>query len=482
MGHISRREFAKRAAVGVAAVTLPYSRVLGANEDVRVAIIGLGCKGPVHLNIFKKLKGCRVKALCDVDPQVLNKHVEELKKENIDVFATTDARKIMDRKDIDAVVIATPNHWHALLTVRACQAGKDVYVEKPVSHSIAEGHIMVEMSARYNRIVQAGTQSRSCTGLLQAVPYIQGDNLGKILYIHALWYKQRGSIGKVAPWRPDWLDYDMFCGPSPNVPLERDKLHYDWHWMWDTGNGDLGDLGIHVVDVARWFMSSNEMPRRVMSLGGRYVVDDVGQTPNTQLTLFDFAQVPVLMENRNLPVRPDLRAMDAHRGIRSGLIVQCENGYFAGGIGGGCVYDNDGRRIKKFSGDGGGGHQQNFIDAVRNKKRSDLKAPIATGHLSTASCLLGNISYRLGKSASCDQIKMQIADHSQGQETLTRIEKHLAANNVDLKTNPLTLGPWLEIDPKTQQITAVGDRKDSEILKKAADLVKGNNCRKPYTI
>jgi hypothetical protein len=314
------------------------------------------------------------------------------------------------------------------------------------------------------------------------VPYVQQGNLGKILYIHALWYKQRSSIGKVPLWTPDWLDYDMYCGPSPNVPLERDKLHYDWHWMWDTGNGDLGNLGIHKIDIARWFMNSEELPRRVMSLGGRYTFDDAGQTPNTQLTLFDFPQAPVLMENRNLPVKPGLRGMDIHRGIRSGVIVQCENGCFIGDTGGGCIYDNDGQRIKQFSGDGGGGHQQNFIDVVRSRKTSDLKAPLTAGHLSTASCLFGNISYRLGKPANCDQIRTQIAGHSEGQETLTRIEKHLAVNNVDLKANPLTLGPWLRIDTKTQQIIAVAGSKDSELLKKAANLVKGKNCRKPYTI
>ena len=480
--YISRRDFTKKAVLGLTAAALPYSRVLGAHEDIRVGIIGLGIWGSHHVSMFGGISGCRVAALCDVDPQVLHKHVEELKKENINLFSTTDPREIMDRKDIDAVVIATPNHWHALLTVWACQAGKDVYVEKPASHSIAEGQHMLEAAARYDRIVQVGTQSRSCTGLLQAVPYVQEGHLGKILYIHALWYRQRDSIGKVPPWRPDWLDYDMFCGPSPNVPLEREKLHYDWHWMWNTGNGDLGNLGIHKVDMARWFLNSNELPRRVMSVGGRYVFDDAGQTPNTQLTLFDFGRVPVLMENRNLPVKPGLRAMDIHRGTRSGVIVQCENGAFIGDTGGGWAYDKNGQRIKQFVGDGGGGHPQNFIDTVRSRRKSDLKAPLATGHLSTACCLFGNISYRLGKPASCDEIKTQIAGHTQGQETLERIEKHLAANNVDLKENPLRLGPWLNIDIKSQEITAIEGVKDAEILKKAVEMTKGDNHRKPYTI
>jgi predicted dehydrogenase len=414
-------------------------------------------------------------ALCDVDPKILSE------KDNINVFATTDAREIMDRDDVDVVSIATSNHWHAPLTILACQAGKDVYVEKPVSHTVEEGQLMIAAAKKYNRIVQAGTQSRSCTGLTPAVEYVHRGGIGKIEYIHALSFAARPSIGKVAPWKPDWLDYDMYCGPSPNVPLTRTNLHYDWHWMWDTGNGDLANLGVHNVDVARWFLKSRELPRRVMSLGQRYLLNDAGQTPNTQLTLFDFAEAPVIMENRDLPMRTGVKAADSFRGIRSGVIVQCENGSFVGDRGGGVIYDKDGKRLKKFSGDGGGGHQQNFIDAVRSRKTSDLNAPITTGHISTSSCHFGNVSYRLGKSASPDQIKKQIADHAQGAETLARIEKHLAANDIDLSANPLTLGPWLDINTQTQKITAVSGNKDKQVMEKAAKIMKPNS-RKPYAI
>jgi predicted dehydrogenase len=478
MSITTRREFTKRAFFGAAIAAVPYSRVLGANEDIRVAVIGINSKGLQHIKMLNDIKGCRVVALCDVDPKVLASGVSKLKAKKISVFATTDAREIMDRDDIDAVSIATADHWHALLTIWACQAGKDVYVEKPISHSISEGRMMITAAEKYNRIVQSGTQSRSCTALSEIVPYVQAK-LGKINYVHSLWYRYRSGIAKAAPWRPDWLDYDMYCGPSPNIPLTRNDLHYDWRWMWDTGTGELGNLGAHYVDVARWFIKSDDLPKRVMSVGGRYAFEDTCETPNTQFTLFDFAQAPVIMETRNLPMRAGLKAMDNLRGIRSGLVVQCEKGYFAGSRGGGMVYDNDGKRIKKFSGNAGAAHHQNFIDAVRSRKTSDLKAPLDVGHKSNSACLLGNISYRLGKQANIEQIKKQIAGHAQGVETLERIEKHLAANDVDLSAKPLISGPWLDIDTKTGQIAAVGGRKDSKILKKAADLVRGNH-RKPY--
>lgn len=481
MTDTTRREFTKKLVFGAATVVLPYRRVLGANDDIRVAVIGLNNKGGQHINFFNKIKGCRVVALCDIDPKVLSKRVNELKKDNISVFSATDAREIMDRDDIDVVSIATPNYWHALLTLWACQAGKDVYVEKPVSHSIAEGQMMVAAAQKYNRIVQAGTQNRSCTGLTPAVDFVRHGNIGKIGYVHALWFRNRSSIGKVAPWRPDWLDYDRYCGPSPNAALTRNKLHYDWHWMWATGNGDLGNLGTHQVDMARWFINSNELPRRVMSVGERYLYNDVGETPNTQLTLFDFAEAPVIMENRDLPMRTGVKATDSHRGIRSGVIVQCEKGCFIGDRGGGAIYDNDNKRIRKFPGDGGGGHFKNFINAVRSRKISELRAPITTGHLSTSSCHLGNISYRLGKPANLDQIKQQMAGHAQGAETLESIGIHLASNGVNLSAKPLTCGPWLDINTDKQLITAVGGQKDPQILKKAADLTKSTH-RKPYVV
>jgi len=361
----SRREFLRTTAAGAAALALPTARVLGANGDVRVAVIGVGGKGRQHAGVFARLPGVRLVALCDVDP----KRLAERAKGFDGVDSCTDPRRILDRNDVDAVVIATPDHWHALLAIWACQAGKDVYVEKPVSHNIREGRKIIEAARKYSRIVQAGTQYRSDEGLAEAARYIHEGNLGKVLWGHVPWYERRGSIGQVAPHTPDWLDYDLYCGPAPVKPLRRKELHYDWHWVWSTGTGDLGNSGIHAFDVCRWFAGYEGLPPRAICIGGRFGVDDAGETPNTQLTVLDYKPAPIFIENRNLPVKKGDKAMDHLRGIREGVVLQCENGYFAGFRGGGWAYDNQGNKIKQFKGDGGGAHQANFIRAVRFHSR-----------------------------------------------------------------------------------------------------------------
>ncbi|HTO04782.1 MAG TPA: Gfo/Idh/MocA family oxidoreductase, partial [Opitutus sp.] len=252
-----------------------WAQAAGSNDAVRVAVIGLNDKGASHVNQLLNLAGVRVVALCDVDPRILAREVEKLKAQQISVFAHTDARRIFERDDVDAVVIATSNHWHALLTVWACQAGKDVYVEKPVSRTIWEGRKMVEAAGKYGRIVQSGTQFRSDTGWPEAIAWLRAGNLGKIRCIHTICYKLRESIGHRLPWYPDWLDYDLYCGPTPMVPLKRERLEYDWHWDWNTGNGELGNNGVHVIDIARRITGQNGLPARVTSVGGHFGVDDV---------------------------------------------------------------------------------------------------------------------------------------------------------------------------------------------------------------
>jgi predicted dehydrogenase len=278
-----------------------------------------------------------------------------------------------------------------------------VYVEEPVSHSIWEGGKIIEAAKKYSRIVQAGTQYRSDEGLKEAAAYIHQGNLGKVLWGHVLWYELRGSIGKVAPYTPDGLDYDLYCGPVPVEPLTREKLHYDWHWVWSTGTGDLGNSGIHAFDVCRWFAGYNDLPPRVLCTGGRFGVDDAGQTPNTQFTILAYEPAPIYIENRNLPMSRGMKEMNQLAGIREGLILRCENGYFAGLRGGGWAYDNDGKKIRQFKGDGGAQHAANFIQAIDAFTRA--------------------------------------------LETIIRLKQHLLANEVDLQKTPVSLGPWLTIDP-----------------------------------
>lgn len=460
MSKLSRRSFVRNTALALGTVylargsTSAWARPLGASDDVRIAVIGVGRKGSSHAENLLKTPGVRLVAVCDVDPVILAKQVEVLAKENVKVFATTDARLLLERADIDAVVIASPNHWHALHTVWACQAGKDVYVEKPVSHSVWEGVRMKEAAARHGRVVQAGTQMRSDIAMPEVIKYLREGHLGKMLWVHALCYKLRESIGNRRPWYPDWLDYDLYCGPAPVVPLRRDELHYDWHWSWDTGNGDLANIGIHEFDVGRWVAGHDGAPRRVLSLGGRYVVDDAAETPNTQLTVMDYAGVPVFLENRGLPAKSGVNYMDNVHGVRQGVYVQCEEGYFAGRHGG-SFYDRAGRKLASFPGDGGADHMRNFLVTVRSRRSESLAAPLETGRVSTSTCLYGNISYRLGAPAKLPAARAVLEEVAPAAGALDNLARHLGSNGLDLDKLVLTLGPWLEVDAGLSDVTGV---------------------------
>src|SRR5437764_6365081 len=292
------------------------------------------------------VKGTRLVALCDVDSNVLENEVKRCENKGEKVKGYTDIRKLLEDNDVDVVTIATPNHWHSLAAFWAVQAGKDVYVEKPVSHNVSEGRRVVEASRKYDRIVQAGTQCRTNPGLQEAIAWLREGNLGKIIRARGLCYKRRASIGKVdgAQPIPPHIDYDLWCGPAPMEPLMRKNLHYDWHWVWPTGNGDIGNQGVHEMDLCRWFVGNTTLPDSVMSIGGRFGYDDDATTPNTLITYYDYKPIPFIFEVRGLPSRA-LRAdepkdriigMDAFgKLIRVGIWVQCENGYFAAGEGGG---------------------------------------------------------------------------------------------------------------------------------------------------
>jgi predicted dehydrogenase len=421
------------------------------------------------------MAGVRIAGVCDVDP----KRLEQKGRPYIDkgAFATTDAREILDRKDIDAVVIATCDHWHALLAVWACQSGKDVYVEKPVSHNILEGRKMIAAAKKYGRIMQAGLQYRSDEGLAEAAEYIQSGKLGKLLQARVPWFEFRPGIGRMNPYTPDWLDYDLYCGPGELKPLRRKKLHYDWHWLWNTGTGDLGNSSVHAFDICRMMMGYDSLPPRAICVGGRFGVDDVGETPNTQLTLLDY-EAPIVIENRNLGNRKGSRNLDHIRGVREGIILTCEGGYFAGLRAGGWVYDNDGKKIKQFVGGGGGEHMANFIEAVRKRDVSILKAPIEEGHISSACCHLGNISYRLGSPTTPDRIKARIKSSDLAGEVFNSIAKHLEANEVDLSKKAATLGPLMTVDTASEEIVGLNG---SSTLAAAKKLVRGS-YRAPFIV
>ncbi len=470
MKRTTRRDFIKASAALAAAV--PFSRARGANDDIRAAVVGIRSQGANHINWFRNIPGVRVVAIADADKSFLDREQKNFKQRNEKVDTYVDFRKLLEDESIDAVITATPNHWHALVTIRACQAGKDVYVEKPVSHNIREGRRMVEAARKYNRIVQSGTQRRSDAGLLEAIEYVRQGNLGRIVLVRGIVYVGRGSIGKVdGPQAvPASVDYNLWTGPAPMEPLMRRNLHYDWHWVWPTGNGDLGNNGIHFMDICRWVLGKDSPAPRVMSMGGRFGYIDDGETANTQLVLLEYKPAPIIFEVRGLPRAKGDSAMDAYRGVRAGTVIHCEHGYVAGGW----AYDNDGKKIKQFKVTGGSGHHANFIKAVRSRKTSDLNADILEGHLSSALCHMGNVSYRLGKETSRAEVMEAIKGNSEMEESFERMQEHLLVNTVDVKATPRILGPWLSMDPQSE--TFVGD-----FAEKANKLVS-REYRPPFVV
>ena len=470
----TRRSFIKRSfAAGAASSLLPFTQVRGANDDVRVGVIGLRSQGSNHVKWFHKIPGVRVVAICDPDQAFLERESAKMKAQNTPVKTYRDLRKLLDNPDIDAVIIATPNHWHALAAVWACQAGKDVYVEKPVSHNIWEGRQIVRAARKHQRIVQTGTQNRSDEGLRAAFDYIRQGKLGRILRARCYYYGRRGGIGKVDGSQPvpETVDYNLWTGPAPLQPLMRKNLHYDWHWQWAHGNGDLGNNGIHYIDLLRWALGYQNLAPRVMSVGGKFLWDDDRETPNTQIAFYDYQPAPIIFEMRNLTSHTGSKAMDlTYRRQRAPVIIECEGGYFAGGW----IWDYQDKKIKQFEVSGGGSHHENFIKAVRSRKISDLNADILQGHLSTALCHMGNISHRLGQAATRPEIVEAIGDHAPLPEMFERVQDHLLLNNADIQKTPRILGPWLTMDSKQERFTG-------PLSDQANALVK-DDYREPFVV
>jgi len=466
----SRRAFLRQTALATAVVGVSprlWGQVAGASSDIRVAVVGFGGRGGSHISAFSKMPGVRLVALCDCDEKILGAGVKKCADQGKPVKGYRDYRQVLEAKDVDVIASATPNHWHSLNVVWACQAGKDVYIEKPISHNVWEGRQAVEAARKYRRIVQSGTQSRSSrTGIAAAVEWVRAGNLGKIKVSRALCYKRRASIGKVdAPQPiPPEIDYDLWCGPAEKLPLMRKRLHYDWHWVWNTGNGDLGNQGIHEMDVARWFLGVMELSPRVLSVGGRLGYVDDGETPNTMAILHDYPGAPLIFEVRGLPSGRDSQSMDKYKGAGIGIVIECEGGHVTvPSYSSATAHDKEGRAIQTWSGEED--HYANFIKAVRSRKTEDLNADILEGHLSSALCHTGNISYRLGAKQDPGAIKEAIRADSGLAEAFDRMAEHLSANGVDLIAERATLGVPLWMDPKAERF--VGNDAANALLTRA---------------
>ena len=496
MTRISRRIFLKSSlATGVTLampkILLGASRdVKGPNEQIRVAVLGLGSttavggvggRGHQLIPRLREVPGVKIVALCDVDYSFIDREQKPFKDRGEEVATYSDLRRVFDDKSVDAVVVALPNHWHALATIWACQAGKDVYVEKPFSYNLWEGQQMVAAARKYDRIVQVGTQNRSSTLLRQTFESLRGGELGAIRYAHALVYRPRSGIGKVtAPTAvPDSIDYDLWCGPAPKGPLMRRQLHYEWHWFWATGNGEMGNNGIHVIDLCRWALGQDALPSRTLSIGGRFGFDDCGETANTQIALFDYQPAPLICEIRNVSVAGGSDAIGKFRNLKSGIVIDCEGGYFAGDASGGGLFDKGGKKIKDLADQGEfsrleTAHLGHFIAAVRSRKTEDLAAPAPVGYASTGCCHLANVSHRLGKQASPDAIAATIQSSSELADAFERCRGYLRENRVDLSMTPATLGPWVNYDPKQDRF--VGEFAD------AATKLSRRAYRKPFVV
>jgi predicted dehydrogenase len=449
---LNRRQFLKGSAIAGTTLGLPMlasARVFGANDEILVGIVGCGGRSGEHVARLSSQRGVRIVAVSDPDRKAAENRAKGLEaKFPGKVERYGDMRKMFERQDIVAVSNATMQYWHALSTIWACQAGKHVYCEKPLSHFIWEGRQMVNAARKHNRLVQCGTQQRSRPSTKEAIEWIRAGHLGKILYITCFANKPRVSCGKrTTPLPiPPTVDYDLWCGPARKEPVYRDRLQYDCSFTWNMGDGESCNQGVHEIDVARWLLGETCLPRRVMSLGGRFVFNDACQVPNTQIIYYDFASAPVLYEVHNLRAAKDSKKVPDFRGHTTGSVVDCEGGSVAIVQGYAKACDKTGKEIKSWS--TGETHFENFIQAVRSGKREDLNGDVLDGHLSTAICHAGNVSYRLGKPAAVAEQRKQVCDIPIWNEMYERYLKHLAAHEIDPETT--ILGPWLECDPPSE--------------------------------
>lgn len=485
---ISRRSFlAHTAAAGVAAsvtsVSAVRGAVLGANDKVRLGLIGLGGRMNALHHSFAKVAGVEIAAICDPDQNHIDAMLRTIAKVNEKAPApatSQDLRKVLDDPSIDAVVIATCNHWHCLATIWACEAGKHVYVEKPLGNNLWEEEQTVLASRRHNRIVQVGTQQRSDPMQAKIKQFLHEEQkLGAMKYVVATRFGTRAPIGKRAEplTPPSSVDYNLWLGPAQEKPIYRDNFHYDWHWDWNTGAGEMGNWGVHILDDVRNVALQDKvtLPKRVVGGGGRVVWDDAGETPNVHFAAFESDEVPVLFALSNLKPTPDSRLGIGHIGPHSGYAIYCEGGVLAGQRRSATAFDADGKPIQQFRGNSGDDvHQANFIEAIRAEKREMLAADVEVGHYSSSWCHLANVVCRAGQPmAEGDSWDDKIEGAPAG-ELLEAMKRYLVDQKVAIADGGVSIGSPLEFDAKSYRFT--GDNAD-----KANSLVR-RECREGFQI
>jgi len=443
----NRRSFLKKTALGTTGLTLgaatlgfsakSYNSIIGANERINMCTIGVRGQGNGHLRQWAgmaKKDNVFLKTICDVDETLYADRVKEVTEIQGEKPTTeVDMRRVFENKEIHAVSIATPNHWHALATIWALQSGKDVYVEKPCSHNIWEGRQMVEAANKYKRIVQVGFQNRSIGGVRQAMQALHNGVIGDVYMAKGLCYKPRNSFG-ISPNTepPAGLNYDLWLGPAAWRPYNEKRGHYNWHWHWNTGNGDIGNQGPHQFDIARWGMNKDEHPVRVQSSGGYYKYTDCSQeTPNTQTAVLEYADGKILQfEVRGLQTNGegtlDITIGNIFYGTEGWMEIDGSKWRtFLGPKGepgpGSDSEEGPDKTVAYLAAPGGGGHYANFISAVRSGKKTDLTCEIYEGFMSTALPHLANISYRMGgQSLEFNPVAERFVNNEGANDMLTR--------------------------------------------------------------
>jgi len=452
---VTRRAFLS-ASAAAALTTGNHTLARSPNERIRIALIGAGSRGGQLLKQFSAIPSIEIASVCDADRERAAEQAKNLVQPttNRAVKTEVDLRHVLDDQSIDAVVIATPNHWHALATIWACEAGKHVYVEKPLGHSLWESQQMVKAATKYKRIVQCGTHRRSFPHLQQIMSRVHGGEFGRVIRARVISNRFREAIGRrTTPLPiPKEIDYNLWAGPAPLSPLYRDNFHYDWHWMWSTGNGDLGNIGSHMLDLARWGLNEAQLAPAVMTLGGRFTWDDAGETPNTLVAYFDYKSAPLIMELRNLPIEPGKRQACSFMGVGHGFVLECEHATIAG-ANHLEIRDRQGKVVEELSGRESQLHPANFVHAMKQDSQELLTCPLTVGHVSCGLALQANISYQLG---TAGQENPTIAmNNSNTSAPIERMLTHLDAMGVPSAASQLNVGPRLEFAPESERF--VGD-------------------------
>lgn len=485
MTKLTRRQFAALASSTIASTSGYHSSAQSPdaaatpNARLGVCIAGVNSRGGEHIRGFNNDSRTEIRAIVDIDEKVGQSRADQVaEKQGRRPEVFKDVRRALDMDGLDILTCATPNHWHALMGVWAMQAGKDVYIEKPISHNIHEGRALVAAAKKYGRMFQTGTQSRSSSGCQDAVKFIAEGGIGEVKFARGLCYKRRKSIGSLGNYGiPGEVDFDLWSGPATftNPKLTRKRFHYDWHWQRHYGNGDLGNQGPHQTDIARWGLGLNRHPESIISYGGRlgYQAEqknpdyiDAGDTANTEVSIYDYGDKCIVFETRGLDVTqsagPEVDAMfGKKKGNKIGVIFYGTEGYVAQIRYDYCrAFDKDMKPGKEFKAKSavGDAHFDNFISACVSRDYGNLNADAMTGHLSAGVSHLGNISYYLGEVnlASPKEVQEKLAGIKSLDDNATTLQRtidHLKVNGVDLDKTPLALGPQLKFDADTEQFT-----------------------------